>query len=294
MEEIKMEDLLRPLYLERAGQPNTLGILLIEKGKVAFTHIDYFDVALLVIVKESDKNVFIKHYNYNNQKASLYTVKESQLKEWLFFGSNRKIVDWVLNGKVLYDRNDYIINFRNRLHEFPTEERQIKMGIEFAKLIRRYQDGKAFFNAKQHLDAFNYVIHALHHLARLAIIENGFHPEVTVWNQVRQIDPQIYKLYTELLESEESLEKRLELLFLASEFLIHSRAKRGAIHILNVLSRRDGSWTFGEIMELPELKVYSVDLEVYLEFLVEKHFINVEKQETKGKGIFHRTYHVTK
>src|SRR5690606_33448320 len=102
------------------------------------------------------------------------------------------------------------------------------------------------------------------------------------------------KLYTELLESEESLEKRLELLFLASEFLIHSRAKRGAIHILNVLSRRDGSWTFGEIMELPELKVYSVDLEVYLEFLVEKHFINVEKQETKGKGIFHRTYHVTK
>lgn len=287
-----MEDLLRPLYQERASQPNTQGIILVEKGKATFSNVDYFDIALLVIVKEADRNVFIKHYNYDNKKASLYTVKESQLKDWLFFGSNRKIVDWILNGKVLYDRNEYIINFRDKLHEFPTEVRQIKMGIEFAKLIRRYQDGKAFFNAKQHLDAYNYVIHALHHLARLAIIENGFHPEVTVWNQVKQIDPQIYKLYIELLESEESLEKRLELLFLASEFLIHSRVKRGASHILNVLSRRDEAWTFGEIMELPELNVYSVDLEVYLEFLVEKHLINVEMLETKGKGIFHRTYHV--
>ncbi len=129
-------------------------------------------------------------------------------------------------------------------------------------------------------------------MARLAIIENGFHPEVTVWNQVKQIDPQIYKLYIELLESEESLEKRLELLFLASEFLIHSRAKRGASHILNVLSQRNDSWSFGELMEHPELKIYSVDLEVYLEFLVDKHLINVEKVETKGKGIFHRVYNV--
>ncbi|MEH7238583.1 nucleotidyltransferase-like protein [Bacillus sp. JJ1562] len=289
-----MEDLLRPLYQERASQPNTLGVILFEKGKDAFTHTDYFDLALLVIVKEAEKNVFIKHYDYNKNKATLYTVKEGQIKDWLLFGSNRKIVDWIVNGKILFDRNEYITDLRNELHEFPAEERQIKMGIEFAKLIRRYQDGKAFFNADQHLDAYNYVIHALHHLARLAIIENGFHPEITVWNQVKQIDPQIYKLYIELLESEESLEKRLELLFLASEFLIHSRAKIGANHILNVLSQRNDSWTFGEIMELPELKVYSVDLEVYLEFLVDKHFINVEKIETKGKGIYHRTYSVNK
>ncbi|MEH7226772.1 nucleotidyltransferase-like protein [Bacillus sp. JJ1566] len=289
-----MEDLLRPLYQERASHPNTLGVILIEKGKDAFTHTDYFDKALLVIVKEAEKNVFIKHYEYDNNKASLYTVKESQMNEWLLFGSNRKIVNWIVNGRILFDRNDYITNLRNELHEFPAAERQIKMGIEFAKLIRRYQDGKAFFNANQHLDAYNYVIHALHHLARLAIIENGFHPEITVWNHVKQIDPQIYKLYIELLESEESLEKRLELLFLASEFLIHSRAKSGAGHILNVLSQRNDSWTFGEIMELPEFKVYSVDLEVYLDFLVEKHFINVETIETKGKGIFHRTYNVNR
>ena len=57
----------------------------------------------------------------------------------------------------------------------------------------------------------------------VAVIENGLFPEVTVWSQVKKIDPAIYKLYEELIISDEPLEKRLELLFLASEFFIHNR-----------------------------------------------------------------------
>ena len=75
-----------------------------------------------------------------------------------------------------------------------------------------------------------------------------------------------------LVSSEESLEKRLELLFLASEFLIHSRIKDGAQHIVEVLSTKD-FWTIQEIHEQEELKNYSVDLEVFIEFLVDKRFI---------------------
>ena len=86
------------------------------------------------------------------------------------------------------------------------------MGLEFAKLIRSYVDGKALFENKQFLDAYNHVVHSLHHLARLAVIENGLHPELTVWHQVKQIEPEIYKLYEELVNSEETIEKRLELI----------------------------------------------------------------------------------
>ena len=101
------------------------------------------------------------------------------------------------------------------------------MGLEFAKLIRRYMDGRAFFNNHHYLDAYNHIVHSLHHLARLSVIEKGFHPEVKVWNQVKQIEPEIYKLYDELVNSEEDLGKCLELLFLASDFLIHSRIEIG-------------------------------------------------------------------
>ncbi|WP_078549819.1 nucleotidyltransferase-like protein [Litchfieldia alkalitelluris] len=285
-----MENRLRPIYQERASHPNTLGIVIVEKKLNTFPVTDNFDAILLVIVKESTPSLSIKHYDYENSKASLYTVAEAQLKEWLFMGSNRKVIEWILNGKAIFDRNEYINNLKDELKEFPQHQRKIKMGIEFGKLIRRYQDGKAFFEIGHYLDAYNNVIHALHHLARLAVIESGLHPEVIVWPQVRQIDPSIYKLYEELVESEETLGKRLELLFLASEFLIHTRAKQGGQHLLEVLGNKDDSWTFGEILGHPDLSYYQVDLELMLEFLVEKHLIEIEKVPTKGKDIFHRNY----
>lgn len=284
-----MEDILRPLYQERASQANTLGILSIEKKQNSLPVTDTFDTVLLVIARDADKPVHIKHYSYNDKKAALYVVKEEQLKEWILLGSNRKVIEWLVEGKILFDRNEYLQGLRTELHDFPFYGRKIKIGLEFAKLIRRYFDGKAFFENGQHMDAYNHVVHSLHHLARLEIIENGFHPELTVWNQVKQIEPAIFKLYEELIKSEEEIEKRLELLFLASEFLIHARTEVGAAHFIEILEGRE-EWSFDELLSHPELCHYSVDLGILLEYLVEKGFVEVAERETKGQGIFHRLY----
>ncbi|HLO10982.1 MAG TPA: nucleotidyltransferase-like protein [Pseudoneobacillus sp.] len=286
-----MEHILRPIYQERASHPNTLGVMMIEKGIKSKIQTDTFNSILLIILKDAEQPWFVKHYSYEDKKAAMHIVSESQLKEWILFGSNRKIFDWLLSGKVLFDRNEYMESLITELREFPFYGRKLKMGLEFAKLIRRYMDGKIFFENNQSLDAFNHVVHSLHHLARLAVIENGFHPEVTVWQQVRQIEPEIFKLYKELVNSTESLEKRLELLFLASEFLIHSRTVLGISHLIEVLSTRD-YWSFQEMMEHEELSSYSVDLEVLLEYLIDKSFIQVVSMETKGHGVYHRYYQV--
>ena len=287
-----MEDILRPIYQERASQSNTLGVLLVEKKHKSSHITDSFDVILLIIVKEADQSLFIKHYTYDDKKAAMHIVSESQLQEWLLLGTNRKIFEWIHEAKILFDRNEYVLNLKTELRDFPFNGRKIKMGLEFAKLIRRYVDGKALFESGQFLDAYNYVVHSLHHLARLAVIENGLHPELTVWHQVKQIEPEIYKLYVELVNSEETLEKRLELLFLASEFLIHSRTNIGTAHLLDVLRGKD-YWLFNEIMNEEELIPYSVDLAVLIEYLIEKHLIEVVNVETKGNGVFHRCYRVS-
>ncbi|AGK52468.1 nucleotidyltransferase-like protein [Bacillus sp. 1NLA3E] len=286
-----MKHILRPIYQERASQANTLGVLMIEKRENASPITDTFDTVLLIIVKESEQPLFVKHYSYEDKKAALNIVSETQLNDWLLLGSNRKVLEWLFNGQILFDRNDFIHNLKVELREFPFYGRKIKMGIEFAKLIRRYMDGKSFFENGQNLDAYNHIVHSLHHLARLSVIENGFHPEMTVWNQVKQIEPQIYKLYEELITSEETIEKRLELLFLASEFLIHSRTQIGAAHIIDTLNEKE-IWTFDEMINHPELSLYSVDLSVLLEFLIEKKYITVVTKETKGYGVFHRYYKV--
>lgn len=286
-----MENILRPIYQERASHANTLAIIMVEKRNQTSPLTDNLDVALLVIVNDTTQPSFVKHYEYEDKKASLTVMKKDDVNEAILLGTNRRLVDWVLNGKVLFDRNEYIVELKDRLKTFPFTERKLKIGIEFAKLIRRYQEGKVFFESKQLLDAYNHIVHALHHLARLEVIDRGYYPEITVWNQVKQIEPQIYKLYKELVEGEESLEKRIELLFLASDFLIHSKTEVGAAHILTVMSERD-AWYFHELYQHPKLKYYSVDLSVLLEFLVEKKYVSIERKQTKGKGIYHRVYYL--
>ncbi|WP_110926521.1 nucleotidyltransferase-like protein [Bacillus massiliglaciei] len=287
-----MEDILRPIYQERASSQSTLGILLIEKNEHASSVTDTFDYILFVVVKEAEDAFFLKHYTYQDKKAALHIVTEAQLQEWILLGNNRKVIEWIHQGKILFDRNEYLEKLKTEIREFPFYGRKLKMGIEFAKLIRRYMDGKSFFETGHYLDAYNHVVHSLHHLARLEMIDQGFYPEVTVWNQVKHIEPEIYKLYEELVSSEETLEKRLELLFLASEFLIYSRTEIGSQHIVEIMGQKEGCWTIAELMEHPELSYYAVDMGVLIEYLIEKNVIHIVKEETKGKGIYHRYYTV--
>jgi Nucleotidyltransferase-like/Helix-turn-helix domain len=285
-----MEDILRPIYQERASNRDTLGVLLIEKSKSSLPVTDNQDALLVVIVKKAEVPLFIKHYHRHDTTAALYTVTEEQLYDWLTNGSNRRVVDWIFNGQILFDRNEYLETLKKQLDEFPYHGRYKKIGIEFAKLIRRFIEGKAFFTSGNHLDSFNHMVHALHHLARLSVLEHGFHPEVTVWSQVKKLEPEVYKLYEELVESKEGIEKRLELLFLASEFLLNQRIDLGSKHLLSVMKQKQEPWTFQQLMTEEEIAPYSIDLGIVLDFLVEKELVFIYEEETKGKNIYHRYY----
>ncbi|MGM9949170.1 MAG: nucleotidyltransferase-like protein [Lysinibacillus sp.] len=286
-----MEHVLRPIYQERASHPDTLGVILINKRDDAANMTDTFDSVLLIIVKEGEQPIFTKHYLYGETKMVMHIVTEKRLRKWLFIGSNRKLVDWIFYGKVLFDRNEFLYKLRSELQEFPFYGRKIKTGIQFSKLIRRYLEGKEFFERGEYLDAYNHVVDSLHHLGRLSVIDSGLYPEVTVWSQVKKIEPAVYKLYEELVMSNETLEKRLELLFLASEFLINSRTHDGAHHILEVMLTRP-SWTIQELHDHEELSYYSTDLEVFVEYLIDKGYILVEPIIAKNETIFHRNYRV--
>lgn len=288
-----MEHVLRPIYQERASHPDTLGVILISKRDDAINMTDTFDSVLLIIVKEADQSIFTKHYLYGDTKMVMHIITEKRLRKWLFIGSNRKLVDWIFFGKVLFDRNEFLYKLRSELQEFPFYGRKIKTGIQFSKLIRRYLEGKEFFERGDYLDAYNHVVDSLHHLGRLSVIDSGLYPEVTVWSQVKKFAPAVYKLYEELVMSNETLEKRLELLFLASEFLINSRTHDGAQHIVETMLSKS-IWTIQELHDHEELSYYSTDLEVLIEYLIEKGYIMVEPIIAKNETVFHRHYRVDK
>ena len=286
-----MEDILRSIYQEKASSKNTLGILSVEKKEGWNGQEEIFDTIFLVIAKETEKSSFVKHYLYQNKKAALYIVDEEQLNEWLLLGTNPKIIDWLYNGKIVFDRNDYIYHLKEEWREFPLHGRKLKMAIEFSKAIRSYKDGKTFFHNRHYMDAYHHIARSLYHLACLAIVEKGFRPGLTIWDQVKQLKPEIYKLYEELLTSDESIEKRLELLFLASEFLIHSHTESGVSHFLDVLSKKD-YWSINDLLNHPQIKYYALDLEVLLEYLIDKNVVQIVQAETKGIHIYHRFYKI--
>lgn len=288
-----MEQILRPIYQERASHPDTLGVILVNKRDDALNVTDTFDYVLLIIVKEAQQPIFTKHYMYGDSKMVMHIVTEKRLRKWLFIGSNRRLVDWIFYGKPLFDRNEFLYKLRSELQEFPFYGRKIKTGIQYSKLIRRYLEGKEFFERGDYLDAYSHVVDSLHHLGRLAVIDSGLYPEVTVWSQVKKIDPAVYKLYEELVMSNESLEKRLELLFLASEFLINSRTHDGAQHILEIMLTRE-VWTIQDLHSHDELSYYSTELEVFIEHLIDKGYIIVEPIIAKNETVFHRQYRIDK
>lgn len=286
-----MEQILRSIYQERASDSKTLGVLLVEKRKEEDPNIDMFDAILLVITSDETTPIYTKHYTTSAGNAAMHVISDQQLKKWLLLGSKRKVVDWLFSGTVYFDRNEYIENMKRALTEYPYYGQKIKMGLELSRLVRAYMEGKKFYEQENYLDAYNHVVNSLHHLARLTVIEKGLFPEVKVWNQVKKIDPAIYKLYGELVMSEEPLKQRLELLFLASEFFIHNRTTIGAKHILEVMETRE-RWEIQDMHEHEELKLYSVELEVFVEYLIKKGFIEVVEVPSKNSFIFHRMYQV--
>ncbi|ARI78247.1 nucleotidyltransferase-like protein [Halobacillus mangrovi] len=285
-----MEDVLRPIYQERASQSNTLGILILEKNKPISPVTDNFDVILFIIVRDPEETWYVKHYEFDNKSAAMHIVDEDLLQHWIDTSSYRRAVEWVINGSVIYERNDYVTELKEHLREFPQENRDLKKVIEFAKLIRSYSESKNLYDSEQYLDSFSQMVRSLHYLARLSIIEKGFHPEVTVWNQVRRIEPEIYKLYQELIESGEPTDKRIQLMIIAVEHSISKRSRTSARHLLQLMSEREEPWSFGELKVHPEIQEYILDLSSMIEYLVDNQIIEVVLQETKGPSIFHRTY----
>ncbi|PWU70136.1 nucleotidyltransferase-like protein [Gracilibacillus dipsosauri] len=289
-----MEDILRPIYQERASNDNTLGILIMERNEEVSPETDNFDSILLVIVEDLAENWLVKHYEHEQKSAALHIIDRKLLEEWIDTSSYRRAIEWIIDGRVIYDRNLYVKNLKESLNAFPEDKRKLRLTIEFSKLTRSYSEAKNLHGTGDNLDAYSRLLRSLHYLGRIAIIERGYYPEVMVWSQVKRIDPEVYKLYEELIRSTEETEKRVALMLIAIEFSINSRLDSCAEHLMELLSTREEPWGFGEIKTLPEVEPYTYNLVSLIEYLVGKDKISVVLEKTKGNQIYHRKYQVKK
>ncbi|MFC2949610.1 nucleotidyltransferase-like protein [Virgibacillus sediminis] len=288
-----METLLRPIYQEHASNPATLGIIILEKVKPNSPITDDFDVILLILVNEAEQPWKVKHYEFDDKTAALHIVTTDLLREWIDTSGYRRAIEWIIYGRKIFDRNGFISDLKEELRSFPPENRELRKVIEFGKLVKRYKEAKELLEVGEYKEANSKVLYSLHYLARLTVIEQGFYPEVTVWSQVKQIDLETYKLYEEFIESSEPLEKRIQLMTIAMEFIINKRAKVAARHLLDVMRSKKEPWSFAELKLHPMTVPYTLDLAAIVSYLVEKDIILTVREPTKGIGVYHRKYYVS-
>lgn len=285
-----MEDLLRPIYQERASNKNTLGILLMEKKEEVSPETDNFDSILLVVVKDSEEQWTVKHYEYGNKSAALHIIHKELLEEWIDTSKYRLVMEWIMNGRILYDHNQYLSNLQDTLRVFPKDKRMLKLIIEFSKLTRNYSEGKNLYNSEDYLDAYSRMLRSLHYLGRISVIEKGYHPELMVWKQVKRIDLEIYKLYEELIRSKENIKKRIELMLIAIELTLKKKIPSCSEHLMRIMSEKSDPWGYGDLKTHPAIEPYMYDLVTVLDYLVHANKVEVVLEETKGKQIAHRKY----
>ncbi len=290
-----MENILRPIYESFESREDTLGILVLEKTKTNSPLTEQFDALIIVIVKNNgnlDHTCDVEHYSIENNSIAVHIIAENNFLQWMPSGNYRRNLLRVINGQIVFDRDSYIENLKKNLFDNPIETRKKKIVVEFAKLIRCCSIGKELYEGKQFLDAFNQMDKALHHLARLAVIEHGFYPEITVWNQVKRIEPEVYALYLELVESGESIEKRVQLLLLAIEFAISSRARIGSSYLIEVMKTKKDAWTISELVNEPKIRELAKDLGLLLQYLYTKNIVQIETKEIEGQSLFQMQYKV--
>ncbi|WP_168119908.1 nucleotidyltransferase-like protein [Paenibacillus sp. HB172176] len=272
--------------------PGLTALALIENPYPYNPLIDGLDLLALVILNHASPINRMEHIRLEGKRALVRTINHVELKQWLSGWENRNIIEWLVRGEILLDRDGYLANVRERLLQFPESMREQKRIVEFNGFLRTYLQAKQDLIDGNLLDAYSHVLTALNHWAHIVLIEEGMHPELTVWKQLKRVHPGIYKLYEELTVSPETLEQRVQLVLLACEFSVMNKMKECCSLLLEILSSREDAWSISELQSHPQLIQLHIDFSLVLQKLVMREYIRevAVMQEADNSGMLELRY----
>ncbi len=273
-------------------RPDVSSVLYYMRSAETGTLTDTFDVLLLVVTRTEDKQHAVYHYSQDGLCIQERWVDRGELLRMLSERNYRSLLYGLLQGEILLDREAFLEELRLSWSEFPDDRRQKRLFAEFASFLRTYLLSKQYMMDGDLLDAYNHILEALHHWAHIVLIEEGMYPEITVWKQIRKVNPGVYKLYEELASSHETLEQRVQLVLLACEFSIMSKMKRCCAVLLAVLESREEPWSIEELNAHPELRELADDVTLVVRKLVKRSFIRELAYVVKGVDMLELRYTV--
>ncbi len=267
-----------------AREEGIVSLLLIANPYAYETLIDGMDRLVLGVYDHAPAKE-TEHWMWGETRILVRRVTVEHLEKWVAGSESRGVIQWLMNGDVLLDRDGYLADLRRRLDECPDTLKERKMLCEFSKFSKTYLQAKQDLKDGQILDAYSHILASLHHWAHIALIEEGMHPELTVWVQIRRVNPGIYKLFEELTTNKETVEQRVQLVLLACEFSVLTKMKSSCELLIRLIGTRPEGWTVTELMKHPELEGLQLDLSLLLQKLARKGYLREIAKTKRENGI---------
>ncbi|WP_018887346.1 nucleotidyltransferase-like protein [Paenibacillus massiliensis] len=232
-----------------------------------------FGVLILIVYEQESREDSMEHAMLGDTTCQILHVHLKQLRRWIIDGERSDLVNYLLEGDILWETDHKIQLLRQEIMAFEGTLREQKLFHEFAAFLNHYVLAKRCMKEGQSLDAYHRVLQALHHWACIELIDRGILPTVNVWQEVQMVNKGVYKLYEELTLSIETVEQRVELVLLACEFSVMSKMADCSVLLFRILRSRREPWSIQELINHPELIHVKFELPLVLRKLVYRSFI---------------------
>ncbi|WP_249900730.1 nucleotidyltransferase-like protein [Paenibacillus sp. PK3_47] len=232
-----------------------------------------FDMVVLMLHEEEDKERTITHTIAGERRTQAVHVGLAALERALMAGDNNELITTLMAGDVIWDPQGVLGEMRREIIQFQGALKERVLFMEFARFLHMYVKSKRYLDAGCTMDAYNCVLMALYHWARIEVSEAGKFPDPAVWEQVKRMNSSVHKLYEELTVSTETLDQRVELIMLACEFAIMSKMADCCVILLNILGSRKESWSIQELLQHSGLSPLGAELPLVLRKLVSRTLI---------------------
>lgn len=179
------------------------------------------------------------------------------------------------------DLDAYLITGRSKLAEMPRNWKERQLLVDYSSFLNKYLECKEFLAREDVLDAYSSIADAMHHWARIIIIEKGMQPGSNIWEQVKHIKIGVYKVYEELTTSRETVKQRVELVLLACEFSLMSKMKTCCSPIIRILEESERPLNVKELLQHDGLEHLRDRLPLILNKMAKKALIREVAVSTK-------------
>lgn len=266
-----------------ALEDGAIGLIALANPFASLPIMKHTDWLLIMLREQIAPYDAVEHLLWQDYRLQVRRVTPETVEKWIYDG-DRNGVQWLLQGDIIADEQGRLGKLRNMLEKRPALLREQKLLCEFSRFFVNYAQAKSNLAEGRVIDAYSHILRSLHHWAHISLLEQGVLPETTVWEQMRSINPGIYKLYEELTSSDESLEKRVQLLILACEFSVLSKLKSCCRLLLRVLEQKASACTMEELRSDDRLRPLPIDLPLLLQKLVHRGHVQEMVAPAKEQG----------